>query len=229
MRALIVEDSCEDSLNLRLLLEAVEYIDVVGVVSSIASAREKVANESPDLVFLDVELGSENGFELMKYLPESTRVVFTTVHTAYGAAAYDVDAADYVIKPVSEQRLLRALSKLRPLDVKPLTKVQIYRGGSERQQVALESVAAIIADRDYSIVICGTLQLPDHRRFREWAELLVDQGFSQLDRSTMVRLGCVHSWQPMGFGLNIRFRNSPIQLEIGRAATRRFVELIARV
>jgi PAS domain S-box-containing protein len=228
MRTLIVEDSCEDLLNLRLLLERVAYLEIVGEATSLSAAREKVAETSPDLVFLDIELGPENGFDLLKHLPQGTRIIFTTVHTGYGAAAFEVDAADYVIKPVSEERLLRALAKLRSPDAAPLTYVQVYRGGSERHQLALEAIAAIKADRDHSIVICGSRQLPDHRRFREWAELLDGKNFSQLDRSTLVRLDLVHSWQPMGFGLNLRFRNSPVELELGRAAARRFEELLAR-
>lgn len=225
MRTLIVEDSPEDLLNLRSLLERVAHVEIAGEARSLPAARAMAAELAPDLVFLDIELGVDNGFDLLDHLPQGSRIIFTTVHTGYGAAAYDVDAADYVVKPVSEERLLRALAKLRSPDTAPLTKVQVYRGGGERHQLALESVAAIRADRDYSFVIHGSREYPDHRRFREWAELLADHPFSQLDRSTLLRLDLVHSWTPFGSGLKIRFRNSPVELELGRAAARRFLEL----
>ncbi len=103
--------------------------------------------------------------------------------------------------------------------------MQVYRGGGQRHQLALATVAAIKADRDYSIVICGSREYPDHRRFHEWAGLLAGHPFSQLDRSTLLRLDLVHSWIPFGSGLKIKFRNSPAEIELGRAAAKRFSEL----
>jgi two-component system LytT family response regulator len=225
MRTLIVEDSREDLLNLRTLLERVTELQITGEAHSLSEACAAVDRLAPELVFLDIELGAENGFDLLEHLPPQTRIVFTTVHTGYGARAFDVNAADYIIKPVSEERLLRALAKLRSPESTPLTKVQVYRGGGERHQLALEAVAAIKADRDHSIVICGSRKYPDHRRFREWAALVDATAFWQLDRSTMLRFDLVNSWTPHGAGLIIRFRNSPVELEIGRAAAKRFLEL----
>jgi two-component system LytT family response regulator len=225
MRTLIVEDSPEDLLNLRSLLERVAHVEIAGEAHNLPTACTMLVELAPDLVFLDIELAGDNGFDLLHHLPQGVRVIFTTVHTGYGAAAYDVDAADYIIKPVSEERLLRALAKLRSPDTTALTKVQVFRGGGERHQLALEAVAAIKADRDYSIVVHGSREYPDHRCFREWAELLSDQPFSQLDRSTLLRIDLVHSWLPYGPGLKIRFRNSPLEMELGRAASRRFLEV----
>lgn len=225
MRALIIEDSREDLLNLRSLLEHVPGIEVVGEAHNLAAARKAVAKMNPDVVFLDIELGADNGFDLLEHLPTGTRVIFATVHTGYGADAFGVNAVDYLVKPITEERLLRALAKLRAPEAAPLSKVQVYRGGGERHKLALEAVAAIIADRDYSRVICGSREYPDHRRFSEWVELLADKGFSQLDRSTSVRLDLVHAWQPLGTGIKLKFRNSPVELELGRAASRRFVEM----
>lgn len=225
MRTLIVEDSREDLLNLRSLLAQVPEIEIIGEAHTLDAARSAVSAGAPDLVFLDIELGSDNGFDLLEHLPDSTRVIFATVHTGYGAAAFDVNAADYLVKPVTEERLLRALAKLRSPESAALTKVQVYRGGGARHQLALEAIAAIIADRDYTKVICGSREYRDHRRFSEWAELLSDKVFSRLDRSTLVRLDLVHSWQPFGVGLKLKFRNSPVELEVGRAAAKRFAEL----
>ena len=225
MRTLIVDDSREDILNLRFLLEGVAHVEIAVAAHSLAAARAMAVEYSPDLVFLDIELGADNGFDLLGHLPQGAQIIFTTVHTEFGAAAYEVNAVDYIVKPVSEERLLRALAKLRSLDTAPLTNVQVYRGGGQRHQLALETVAAIKADRDYSIVICGSREYPDHRRFHEWAGLLAGHPFSQLDRSTLLRLDLVHSWIPFGSGLKIKFRNSPAEIQLGRAAAKRFREL----
>lgn len=225
MRIVIIEDSKEDLLNLRALLETMSDMHVVGVAHTLSDARELIANELPDLAFLDIELGAENSFDLTNNLPAGTRVIFTTVHTGYGARAFEVDAIDYVIKPVTEERLLRAMAKLPPIHAQDFSKVLVYRGGGQRQSLALHTIAAIVADRDHSIVVCGNQHYPDHRRFREWMELLESHSFVQLDRSTLVRMDMVHAWQPYGAGLLLQFRYSTTTLEIGRAAARRFEEL----
>ncbi len=225
MRALIIEDTPEDALNLRELLAQMPGWESVTEARSIAAAQTALAEDSPDVVFLDIELGRHNGFDLLPRLPEGARVIITTVHTDYGPQAFEAEVADYLVKPVSEERLLRALSKLGPSRDTPSTGVQIYRGGGERIQIALESVAAVRADRDYSVVYCGSRCLPDHRRFREWAQLVEEHPFIQLDRSTLVRRDLVHSWMPYGPGLKLKFTNSPQELELGRAAAKRFLEV----
>jgi two-component system, LytTR family, response regulator len=229
VRTIIVEDSREDLLNLRALLGSVPEIEIVGEAQCLTEAREAAALHAPDLVFLDVELGAENGFDLLQDLAAGTKVIFATVHTGYGAQAFDVNALDYLVKPVREERLLTALAKLGLSDAGALTQVQVYRGGGPRQRLALESVAAILADRDYSIVYVGGRIYPDHRRFREWLRLLEGKRFVQLDRSTLLRPDWVHSWTPSGSGLKLCFRNSPLELELGRAAARRFEEQVEKL
>jgi len=224
MRALIIDDSREDALNLRELLAAMPAVEFVAQAHSLGEARSALQETHPDIVFLDIELDHESGLDLLPHLPSGTRVIFTTVHTGYGPEAFDANAADYVVKPVTEERLLRAMTKAGRAPRESAAAVPVYRGGSERRQVALETVAAALAARDYSVVYCGSRVLPDHRSFREWAQLLCAHPFTQLDRSTLVRRDLVHSWTPYGRGLKLKFRNSPQGLELGRAAAKRFLE-----
>jgi len=224
MRALIIEDSREDTLNLRELLAAMPAVEFVAQAHSLEEALSVLEETHPDIVFLDIELGQESGLDLLPHLPRGARVIFTTVHTGFGPEAFDANAADYIVKPVTEDRLLRALSKAGTASRESAAAVPVYRGGTERLQVALETVAAVLADRDYSVVYCGSRVLPDHRSLRDWAQLLDGLPFIQLDRSTLVRRDLVHSWTPYGRGLKLKFRNSPQELELGRAATKRFLE-----
>jgi DNA-binding LytR/AlgR family response regulator len=224
MRALIIEDSREDAFNLRELLASMPALEFVAQAHSLEEARSVLEAARPDIVFLDIELGHESGLDLLPQLPRGTRVIFTTVHTGFGPEAFDANAADYIVKPVTEERLLRAMAKAGTASRESAAAVPVYRGGSERLQVALETVAAVLADRDYSLVHCGSRCLPDHRSLREWAQLLDGHAVIQLDRSTLVRRDLVHSWTPHGRGLKLKFRNSPQELELGRAAAKRFLE-----
>lgn len=223
MRALIVEDSREDALNLRTLLERLPGVEFVAEAHSLSAARAALEDIPPDVVFLDIQLGRSNGFQLLPHIPATAKIILTTIHTEYGPKAFEANAVDYIVKPVSEERLLRALAKLGPPQVAAATPIQIHRGGGERLAISLETVVAVLADDDHSIVYCGPRCYPDHRRFGDWIKLAEGHPFSQLDRSTLLRRDLVHSWAPYGVGLLLKFRNSPLQLELGRAAAKRFL------
>lgn len=226
MRVLIIEDSREDALNLRELLAAMPAVEFVAQAHSLEEARAVLEETQPDIIFLDIELGHESGLDLLPHLPRGARVIITTVHTGFGPEAFDANATDYIVKPVTEERLLRALTKAGTVSREAAAAVPVYRGGSERRQVNLETVAAVLADRDYSVVYCGSRVLSDHRSLRDWSQLLDGHFFVQLDRSTLVRRDLVHSWTPYGRGLKLKFRNSPQEIELGRAATQRFLDEI---
>jgi len=223
MRALIVEDSREDALNLRTLLERLPGVEFIAEAHSLSAARTALEDIPPDIVFLDIELGRSTGFQLLSQIPPTAKIIITTIHTEYGPEAFEANAVDYILKPVTEERLLRALAKLGSPQAACANPVQIYRGGGERLTVPLEAVAAVVADDDHTIVFCGSGRISDHRRFREWLQLAAGHPFTQLDRSTLVRRDLVHSWMPYGAGLLLKFRNSPQQLELGRAAAQRFL------
>ncbi len=132
MRTLIVDDSKTDRAALRGMLERVSGVSTVSESECLDDARGVLAGEDIELVFLDIEIGRENGFSLLESVGRNRRVIFTTVHTGYGGQAFDADAVDYLVKPVTEDRLLRALTRAassfgRP--TAPLRRVPVHRSG----------------------------------------------------------------------------------------------------
>lgn len=224
MRALIVDDSAEDCLNLRALLERCRGIEVVGEASQLADAQRLLTDQGVDLLFLDIQLGRENGFELLKALQSQPQVIVTTVHRDYGERAFDFDATDYLVKPVTADRLQRALSRAEKASggsSKELERVSVYRGGAERQMLALDNIIAVTGDDKYSRVIAGSRAMADHRTLREWEDLLCEKGFMRIDRSTLVRPDRIISVLPYGRGAKLSFRHSLVEIEVGRAGRER--------
>jgi len=99
VRALIVEDSKPDRDALRAMLKRLPGIHTAGEAAGLEEARRLLREEAPNLVFLDIEVGRENGFDLLEELRGRAAVVFTTVHTGHGGEAFDGDAVDYIVKP----------------------------------------------------------------------------------------------------------------------------------
>jgi two-component system LytT family response regulator len=230
MRVLIVEDSKPDRAALKGMLERVSGIQSIAEAESLDLARTKLSESSPEIVFLDIEVGRENGFSLLPEIGKDRRVIFTTVHSGHGGDAFDADAVDYIVKPVTEDRLLRALARVaasfgRPAG--PLTRVPVHRSGSARHYLALETISAVLAEGNYSRVRCGSSDYPDHRRLREWQKLLADFPVHRLDRSTLLRLDHMRSLQPHGVGALVFPIHSTVPVELGRTATERLREILA--
>src|SRR5690606_23888711 len=116
MRAIIIDDEEHCISRLSRLID--EYckddVSVSGVATDIAAGIELVKSDRPDLVFLDVQIGRDNGFEFIRALPEENlKIVFTTAFEKYAVDAFKVNAVDYLLKPIDPDDLCRTVSKLR--------------------------------------------------------------------------------------------------------------------
>ena len=228
MRALIVDDSKPDRAALRGLLEGVADIASIQEAPCLDTARALLSNPDIDLVFLDIEVGRENGFSLLDAVGRHRRVIFTTVHTGYGGQAFDADAVDYLVKPVTEDRMLRALSRAASSfgrSAAPLVRVPVHRSGSARIFLAMENLSAVTAEGNYSRVVCGSKEYPDHRRLREWEKLLVDFPFQRLDRSTLLRIDHIKAIESEGVGAKVFLANNAY-IRLGRTANERLREVL---
>lgn len=109
MRALIVDDEAFARLDLRCALEQLQ-VQVVGEACDAHDALKQLSTCSPDVVFLDITMPRMNGLEAAKQL-NGQAVIFVTAHDHFAVQAFDIDACDYVQKPVSNERLAQALKR----------------------------------------------------------------------------------------------------------------------
>ena len=133
MKALLIDDERLARNELRRLLAGFPDIAIVGEAANAKQAREQLAALQPDLLFLDVQMPGETGMELLESLePPAPEVIFTTAYDEFAVKAFELNALDYLLKPVDHARLAAALDKLR----------------AKRNGAAGESAAARNAARD---------------------------------------------------------------------------------
>ena len=113
MKALVVDDEPLARRELRRLLDAFPAIQVVGEAGNIDEARARIEELSPDVVFLDIQMPGGTGFDLLTQLDRVPRIVFTTAYDQYAVKAFDVNALDYLLKPIEPERLATALRKIQ--------------------------------------------------------------------------------------------------------------------
>lgn len=113
LRALIIEDNPGARAELRELLSHHANITIIGEAPTVGRARTLLTLDDYDLVFLDIELRGGNGFDLVSHVRPEARIIFVTAFNDYAIRAFDVNALDYLLKPVDPDRLTQSLARLK--------------------------------------------------------------------------------------------------------------------
>lgn len=114
MKTIIVDDERLAREELRALLAEHESVEVCGEAANATSAIRLIQELHPDLMFLDIEMPGMNGFQLIEALPAPhPQIIFVTAYDAFALRAFEVNALDYLMKPVNPRRLVEALNKLQ--------------------------------------------------------------------------------------------------------------------
>ena len=237
MRVAIIEDSEIDRLNLRTLLEDHADVEIAGEADTLESAAKLIDNEKPDAVFLDIHLGRQKGFRALEQARHRPQVVITTSHPHYALQGFEIDAADYLLKPVMEEALDRALARLRTrlgakagAEAEPkldLTDMVAFKQADGIHMLPVEQIQAIVGERIYTrVLVRDGREFLHNRPLREWRNLLPDV-FKTLDRSTTVNLREVQTVKEGGEPTShqVLFRNSSHKLVMGDVALKALRDL----
>ncbi|HRT04813.1 MAG TPA: LytTR family DNA-binding domain-containing protein [Kiritimatiellia bacterium] len=231
MRAIIVDDEEIDRLNLKTLLEDHADVEIAGEADSLESAVDLIERDKPDAVFLDIHLGRHKGFRVLETAKWRPQVVITTSHPHYAVKGFEIDAADYLLKPVMDDTLARALGRLRArlaaVAAKPAANrlspedVQSFKVGDERHLVPIGQIQAIVGERIYTrVLVRDGREFLHNRPLREWRDVLPDKTFKALDRSTIVNLAEIQVVREGvdEAGQEIAFRGSHHRIRLGEVA-----------
>src|SRR5690606_7538790 len=113
MRALVIDDERLARKELITLLNQLETVEVVGEAVNVDDAKEKIEQLQPNVVFLDIQMPEKTGFDLLEELDHVPHIIFTTAYDEYALKAFQVNALDYLLKPIESERLTEALNRLQ--------------------------------------------------------------------------------------------------------------------
>lgn len=125
MKAFIVEDSRLAREGLERMLGVYDQIEVIGAEDNIETALTAITANRPDVLFLDIHLPGGDGFELLQRLGYEPFVIFTTAFSEYAVQSFEYPTVDYLLKPISKDRLAQAINKLSALEAKDYSKPRL--------------------------------------------------------------------------------------------------------
>jgi DNA-binding LytR/AlgR family response regulator len=227
--ALIVDDEAPARAELRYLLDRHGGVEVVGEAASVREALALAARVDYDVVFLDINLPDLTGIDAARALgdwPRSPAVVFVTAHDDHAVQAFAVDAIDYLLKPVAEDRLATSIARVKTVrsgegpgrSGPAVVKVPATVDG-ETVLLDPDEIEYAEADGDRTWVVAGGRRLPS-RSMRELEDLLPPTVFFRIHRSAMVNLRKVVALETVGPGRFAVRLTDGTKLEVARRQTK---------
>jgi len=218
-KSVIVDDERLARREMRRLLAEFEEISIVGEAENLSEAIEIIEKEKPNIVFLDIQLSNENGFELLEKIEQNFNLIFVTAFDAYAIRAFDVNALDYLLKPVNPERLAKAIErlkeekqeeKMRPLEFDDRIFLEL---GTRSIFLKVNEISHINSAGDYSEIIttAGKKHLIE-KPLREWENRLPEKHFLRIHRQTIINLEQVEeieTWFNRTFQVRLKNFNAP--------------------
>jgi len=224
MKALIVDDEPPARREMRRMLADFPWVEIVGEAGTIEDAAAKIAVLTPGLLLLDIHMPGGSGFDLLARLDDVPQVIFTTAHDEHAVRAFEVNALDYLLKPIDPRRLATAMAKVkRVTDSDGGVLEQIFvRDGPRCWFVPLAEVRLLTAEGNYVRLSWGT-QKPLLGRALASIEQRVDpRRFFRANRRQLINLDFIAGVE-LGIGgrLHVQLRDGP-EVEISRRQARLF-------
>ena len=216
IRTLVIDDEQPARERLKQLLSAHADVDVVGEADDGIEAAEKIAELTPDLVLLDIQMPGASGLDVAASLGKPRpAVIFCTAFDQYAVDAFELSALDYLLKPVNRARLASALDRVRAMTAQPgrdraleqLTQTRgmaparfLARRGNRFRVVPADEVVAFTFVDGITHVLTATEQLSMQPTLASLARRLDAGAFFQISRSAIIRLDAVKEAKPFSDG-----------------------------
>jgi len=237
VKALVVDDERLARAELRRLLAEVDTIEIVGEAANADAAREQIAKLKPDLIFLDVQMPGETGLQFLETLdPPAPHVIFTTAYDEFAVKAFELNALDYLMKPVDPARLQSAVARLPrdagegpapaeavPEVLAPTDKV-FLREGDRCWFVEVQRIRLLESEGNYTRVHFDDAQPQLFRSLNAMEARLDPKTFFRANRRQMINLQWIANIEPwFSGGLLVELKGGA-KVELSRRQAQAFRE-----
>ena len=234
LRTLLVDDERPARNYLRRLLAAHPEIEIVGEAANVTDAARIANDKRPELLFVDIQMSPENGFALLPRLEYAPHIIFVTGYDHYAVRAFEVNAVDYLLKPVRPERLATAIGHLgltsKPTHADPAKSVPFQNSyvillseAGRHYALPIARIGAIASEGNFTRLYQTdgeTLFL--RRTLAEWETLLPNPPFFRADRSLLFNLSFLRGLTALSRDeAVVKIEGVNYEFELGRAGSTR--------
>lgn len=238
IRTIIVDDERLAREGLKQLLQEIDEIEIIAEASNADEAIELVEQLKPTLLFLDIEMPEKNGFDLLEELIDAPYVIFTTAYNDFALKAFDVNALDYLLKPIELPRLKEAVNR-----VKKLISESTQQGGSNRKLfdndqvfirdgercwlVKLTDIRLIESAGNYAKIHFDRYQPLIHKTLNALDERLSPTLFFRANRQQIINLQYIEKIEPFFNSGFLIYLKDGTKVEVSRRQAVKFKDMMS--
>lgn len=229
-KTLIIDDERLAREEVRRALSDYPEFQIAGEASNALEAAELIEKQQPDLIFLDIQMPEKSGFQLLEELTVVPMVVFTTAYNQYAVKAFDVNALDYLVKPLRKERFALAIEKIKaelaslepPKKYLPMHYKIFIKEGEDCYFIPLKEIRLIQSMDNYARLFFGEQKAMIKRSLNLIEEKLDPHVFFRINRSQIVNTEYIEKISP-GFKQKLNLTLSTGEtLEVSSRQTTRF-------
>ncbi len=222
IKALIVDDERLARKDLNSMLAELPDVEVVGEAQDVPTAIKAIGEYNPDVVFLDIQMPGQSGFDLVEQVDFQGKIIFVTAYDEYALRAFEVNAMDYLMKPVTKDRLLKSLERIHEEEIikqksfAPLNySDRLFTTlGTKVQFLKIDSIVLISSDGDYTYVTTiGTSKGLVTKTMKEWEERLPERYFIRVHRNSIINteyIDEVEKWFNYSYRVKMKGIEEPV-------------------
>ncbi len=237
-RAIIIDDERLARNELKKLLQEFPEVEVIGEAANANEGIEKIESLNPDLVFLDIQMPGKSGFDMLTQIEKAPHVIFVTAYDEYALKAFEVNALDYLMKPVEPKRLADALLKVRQKDEEEMLSYtnrgilhendQVFVKDGERCWfVKLSDVRLFESVGNYAKVFFGNNKPLILKSLNALEERLDDKVFFRANRKHIINLRKIDKIEPYFNGGLLLDLIGGEKIEVSRRQAVKFKEMMS--
>lgn len=222
MNCIIIEDQPPAQRILKKFIEDMGTLNHTATFSDAISAMEFLKTTSVDLIFLDIHLPKMSGIDFLKTINNHPQVILTTAFPDYALESYEFDVVDYLLKPFSFQRFVKAVSKIKNVNNPISTKTEelFIKLGHELVKINTAQILYIKSDTDYTELFLENKKHLSAEPLRYWEETLDKQQFIRIHKSYIVNTTKIDK-----IARNQAYIKGNVKIPIGRVYKDKFMEL----
>lgn len=192
-KCLVVDDEELARTLIANYISKLDFLELVGSFESAVDAMETLRTNPIDVIFLDIQMPEIKGTAFAKLIPAATQVIFTTAYSEYALEGFELNALDYLLKPITFERFLGAVNRIKPTTLVGPDTAFTIKSGYDLNKVKYAEIQYIESDGEYVLFFTTTQKIMSYNSLKTLEKTLPASMFMRVHRSYIVNRAAVTS------------------------------------
>ncbi|TDS15101.1 LytTR family two component transcriptional regulator [Maribacter caenipelagi] len=191
INCIVVDDEELARALLKTYIEKLDFLNLVGEAENPLEALQLMKDHQVDLLFLDIQMPEVKGTDFAKMIGSNTKIIFTTAYSQYALEGYELNAVDYLLKPITFERFVTAVNKVKTNKIVEKSDFITIKSGYDLHKVKFEDIQYIVSDSEYVTFHMANKKIISNQRLKALEQELPSAMFMRVHRSYIVNKNSV--------------------------------------